>query len=259
MRARSRPIACRVVGLEAPTADIRLVRLQTIQDEAFQFAAGQYARVTFGEHGGRHYSMASIPGHPELEFHVRHVEGGGASAHVARQLRIGDHVWVEGPYGDAYLRHAHPGPVLAIAGGTGLAPVKSIVETALALGLSQEITLYYGAKNERGLYLQAHFRKLAARHRNFRFVPIFETAADGSIGRTVVEALAADLDSAVGMKAYVAGPPAMVAVAARVLTQRGLCDADLHADPFPIKRVTAPADAFAAVAAASAPAAISGS
>lgn len=74
--------------------------------------------------------MANRPDEPCLEFHVRHSHGGGASACSVRQLRLGEGIWVEGPFGDAWLRADHAGPILAIAGGSGLAPIRSIVKTS---------------------------------------------------------------------------------------------------------------------------------
>src|SRR3546814_20955411 len=83
--------------------------------------------------------MANRPGVTALEFHIRFTSGGAASNFVAEGLRIGDPVTVEGPFGDSYLRAEDPGPILAIAGGSGLAPMKSIVELGLAQNLGPPI------------------------------------------------------------------------------------------------------------------------
>ena len=88
-------------------------------------------QVTFDGLPARDYSMANQPGRACLEFHIRHVPGGATSEHVARSLKVGDKVSVRGPLGSSFLREGHPGPILAVGGGSGLAPIKSIVETAL--------------------------------------------------------------------------------------------------------------------------------
>jgi len=107
---------------------------------------------------------------------------------------------------------AHTGPILAIAGGSGLAPIKSIVETALDNGHRQPIHLYVGVRDERDLYLEAHFAALAARHRNLRFVPVLSQPHASARRRTgfVHEAVLTDIGDVDGAKAYIAGPPVMV-------------------------------------------------
>ncbi len=186
--SQSRPIFCRVVGLDEATRDIRIVRLEVESGGPFRFAAGQYARVTFGEQRPRDYSMANRPDDPLLEFHVRRSSTAGASAYVARGLRIGDGVRVEGPFGSSWLRLDHPGPILAVAGGSGLAPIKSIVETAIGSNIREPIHLYFGARDEGDIYLEPHFHGLAARFPGFRFVPVLSdpvapTAAPHRHGR----------------------------------------------------------------------------
>src|SRR3546814_2783707 len=133
---------CRVAALENLTHAIRCVRLRTGSGGPLPFIAGQYASVTFRGQPPRDYSMANRPGEAELEFHIRFTSGGATSNFVAESLRVGDPVTVEGPLGESYLRAEDPGPILAIAGGSGLAPMKSIVESALAQGLRQPIHLY---------------------------------------------------------------------------------------------------------------------
>lgn len=234
-----RRLACRVAGLDALTHDIVGIRLAVLAGGPFTFSAGQYAAVTFAGQAPRDYSMANPPGanRPDeeiLEFHIRRLAAGGASAYATERLRLGDPVTVEGPYGSAWLREHHTGPILALAGGSGLAPIKSIVETALALGMRQEIALYFGARDERDLYLEDHFRELARRHRNFRFVPVLSAPTAPTRRRTglVHEAALADIADLDGMKAYLAGPPVMVEAATQLLLARGLRRQDIHADAF---------------------------
>ena len=225
-----RRLACRVSGIADLTHDIRLVRLTVGAGGPFVFAAGQYAAVTFEGHAPRDYSMANRPDECELEFHIRNM-GAGASAHVATRLRRGDAVTVEGPHGVSYLRKGHRGPILAIAGGSGLAPMKAIVETALAHALPQPIRLYFGARDARDLYLVEHFRALEARHGNFRFIPVLSGPTPCRTGEVGAVA-AADFDDLDGCKAYLAGPPAMVEATTPLLLARALRPDDIHADAF---------------------------
>ena len=224
----------RVTRIIDATHDVRRVWLDAAGPAPFVFEAGQFASVRFGSLPARDYSMASRPDEATLEFHVRRVGRDGASAYVARELKRGDDVAVEGPFGDAWLRRDHRGPSIAIAGGSGLAPIKSIVETALALGMAQSVALYFGVRDEPDLYLEEHFTALAERHRNFRFIPVLSEPKGWTRRRTglVGDAVAEDIASARGYKAYLAGPPPMVESASAMLKARGLRDNDLHADPF---------------------------
>lgn len=223
-----------VVALDDLTHDIKRVRLRLEDGERLAFTAGQYAQVTFPGCPTREYSMANHPDEPSLEFHVRHVPGGTTSAHVARELAVGDSVQVEGPFGSSYLRERHAGPIVVVGGGSGLAPVKSIVETALAAGMRQPIHLYFGARDERDVYLEPQLQRLAARHANLQ-IHIVLSEPTGSTGRTtglVTEAMAMKWDRVTGCRAYLAGPPPMVEAVTELLLARGVASDNIHADAF---------------------------
>jgi CDP-4-dehydro-6-deoxyglucose reductase/ferredoxin-NAD(P)+ reductase (naphthalene dioxygenase ferredoxin-specific) len=194
--------------------------------------------VTFEGCPPRDYSMANVPGDPILEFHVRRSVDGTVSAYVAESLEVGDSVRVEGPFGASYLRESHRGPIVAVAGGSGLAPIKSIVERALAQKLPQHIHLYFGVRTERDLYLHDHFTALAQKHDTLHFTSVLSEASNGGYRtapyRTglVHEAVARDFDELDGCKAYLAGPPVMVEAATKLFEQRGMRRIDIHADAF---------------------------
>jgi ferredoxin-NAD(P)+ reductase (naphthalene dioxygenase ferredoxin-specific) len=229
-----RRLLCRVAAVDALTHDIRRVLLAIEQGGPFAFSAGQFASLGFAALPPRDYSMASRPEEPRLEFHIRRMGTGSVSDHVAGRLRPGDPVSLAGPLGTAYLRERHRGPILAIAGGSGLAPIKSIVETALARDPARPIRLYVGARDARDLYLVEHFIALAARHGDFRFVSVLSEPGNGTVHRIglVQDAAAEELSALPGAKAYLAGPPAMVEAAHALLRARGLPGRDIHADAF---------------------------
>jgi CDP-4-dehydro-6-deoxyglucose reductase/ferredoxin-NAD(P)+ reductase (naphthalene dioxygenase ferredoxin-specific) len=136
--------------------------------------------------------------------------------------------------GTSSWRRRHTGPILAVAGGSGLAPIKSIVETALTSGARQPIRLYIGGRAERDLYLLDHFAALAARHPNLSVTPVLSQADGPTERRTgfLADALSADLADLDGWKAYLAGPPAMVESCVDALAARGMARGDCHADAF---------------------------
>lgn len=222
-----------VTELADLTHDIKLVRIAPKNGALGQFAAGQYAQVGFGGVPSRSYSMANWHGDKGLEFHIRRVPGGLTSEHVHSVLRIGDTARIELPLGSSSLRQHHTGPILCIAGGSGLAPIKSIVEAALNYGMKQPIHVYFGVRSERDLYLVEHFEALAKRHPNLTFAPVLSAAPSAQYrGGLVTDAVAADLSELDGWKAYIAGPPPMVDAAMGLALARGLRAEDLHADVF---------------------------
>ena len=231
----SRVLTCRVAGLDDMTHDIKRVRLEiAVGDSPLVFSAGQYASVEFPGLPARDYSMANRPDEPVLEFHIRLVASGAVTAFVRDRLKLGDTVRVKAPLGTSYWRRKHAGPILALAGGSGLAPIKSIVETALAGGARQPIDFYFGVRAERDLYLEREFAALAAKHANLRIIPVLSEPDTGTSRRTgfLVDALRKDLATVDGCKAYLAGPPVMVESCVKLLVERGMRKSDCHADAF---------------------------
>jgi CDP-4-dehydro-6-deoxyglucose reductase/ferredoxin-NAD(P)+ reductase (naphthalene dioxygenase ferredoxin-specific) len=228
----SRIMRCRVLEIEALTHDIRGVRLAVEAGGPMTFSAGQYAEVEFAPGLSRHYSMANSPDEPELAFHVRHMPGGRSSAYVADRLRVGDKVKVSGPLGVSYLREQHPGPVLLIAGGSGLAPIQSILCTLLARDHAAPVRLYFGVRSERDVYHEPLLRDLAARHANFTYDVVLseQIGAPGRRYGLVHEAIESPLPQ--DLMAYLAGPPVMVEAASARLRAEGLGPRRIHADAF---------------------------
>ncbi len=219
-----RTLSCRVVAAARATHDTTRLRLAIESGGPYHYSAGQYAAVSFGELPPRDYSMASQSNAPEIEFHVREMPGGAISRFVNRGLKPGDTVIVKGPYGLSFLREYHRGPILALAGGSGLAPVKSIVERALCLGMKQDIHLYFGVRDERDLYDEDHFRGFADRHPNLRFIPVLSEPSGATARRTGLlhEVVAEDFSDLDGSKVYAAGPPVMVEACIEVAKARGV-------------------------------------
>ena len=203
------------------------------------FRAGQFVQLGFADLPFTDYSIANRPGEEDLEFFIRDSSNEGVSHYATRSLSLGEMVDLQGPYGDCSLREDHQGPVLALAGGSGLAPIKSIIETLLSEDRADPVHLYFGVRSEQDLFLTAHFRDLAERHAQLRFVPAVEQLGrepdtDEAVPRAglITDLIAQDFDSLAGYKAYLAGPPPMVEAATEVLLALGLSSDDLHADAF---------------------------
>lgn len=231
----SRVMRCRVVELTDLTYDIKRIVLAIEAGGPYLFSAGQHALVKFGPGiPERAYSMANRPDETALEFYVRHVPRGQASGYAFTSLHVGATVNVSGPLGTAYLRDSHTGPILAVAGGSGLAPIKSIVETALQARPDREVRLYFGARDERDIYLEQHLQALTLRHPNLSVTIVLSRPVRATARRTglVVDAAIADAGPFDGWKVYCAGPPPMVEALQRTLEDKGMLRRDIHADAF---------------------------
>ena len=229
-----RELDCRVQKIEQYTHDIVRVCLDINSGGPFNFASGQYAKVSFDKFPSRDYSMANLPTDNFIEFHIRQISGGLTSTHANKKLVIGETVSLEGPFGVSYFRENHTGPLIAIGGGSGLAPINSIVETALEKNRKRPIHLYFGARDTRDVYLESHFSNLANNHENFTYTCVLSEPKEHTKYRTghLFEAVSNDFNSLDGAKAYLAGPPIMVETCVKELCDLGIRQEDCHADAF---------------------------
>lgn len=228
----ARIVKATVLDIEPMTHDIRRLRLKPSKPLAF--SPGQYATLQFGPELVRPYSMANIAGCDELEFHVRLVPGGRVTGYIDKQLAIGDAVRVSGPLGTAYLRRTHAGPMLLVAGGTGLAPVLSIVRAALDAGMTQDIHLYFGVRTPNDIYGLQWIEPLQRCHANLHVHVVVSTGNDGTQWRSglVTEAFDSDWPSLAGWRAYLCGAPPMVEAASMLARKKGVLPEHVYADAF---------------------------
>ena len=230
----SRHLTCTVVDITQATHDIRIIRLEICSGGPYDFSPGQYAQLIFDGLPSRDFSMASQPGQDIVEFHIRLVPGGAVSPYITEILRVGHKVVLNGPHGTAYFRPSHTGPIIAAAGGSGLAPIKSIIDSALAKGARQDIHLYFGVRDERDLYMEDYFEMISSEYTNFTFVPVLSEPSGITKRRTgyIAEALEQDFVDLDGFKIYLAGPPMMVETAVASVISMGIHQHNIHADAF---------------------------
>lgn len=144
----ARIIKASVEAIEDLTHDIKRLLLKPAKP--IDFSPGQYVQLQFTPEHIRPYSMAGLSADGLYEFHVRLVPDGRVTGYVAHQLKVGDSVRISGPLGSAYLRRKHEGPMLCVAGGTGLAPILSILRGAVAEGMCNPTHLYVGVRSSSG-------------------------------------------------------------------------------------------------------------
>ncbi len=221
-----------VTAIDEATHDIRRLRIKLAKP--LEFSPGQYATVQFTPECVRPYSMAGLPDDAEMEFQIRAVPGGHVSNYVFNELSVGASVRISGPLGTAYLRRTHTGPMLCVGGGTGLAPVLSIVRGALESGMSNPIHLYFGVRSEQDIYDEERLHALAARFPNLKVNVVVATGPAGPGRRSglVTDVICRDLPNLAGWRAYLCGAPAMVEALNLLVARLRIAPGHIHADAF---------------------------
>jgi ferredoxin-NAD(P)+ reductase (naphthalene dioxygenase ferredoxin-specific) len=211
----SRILRCTVASIDRLTHDILRLRLDIRAGGSVlvQRRAVRVARISVRPRTRPRLLDGQSARRAVLEFHIREMPGGVVSAGIAG-LQIGDAVRVSGPFGTSYLRSAHEGPVILIAGGSGLAPIRSILSTLRASGARKQVHAYFGARTERDVYGESELRTQVDGFdgSDAHVVLSDPDAASGEHAGPrrfglVTDAVAADFDDFDGFKAYSPGRP----------------------------------------------------
>jgi CDP-4-dehydro-6-deoxyglucose reductase, E3 len=236
---RIKMLPCRVQKMERLAEDVMVVYLRLPANERLQFLAGQYIEFLLKDGSRRSFSMGNAPHDDEfIQLHVRHVPGGQFTDHVFGKMKERDILRLEGPLGTFFLREDSPKPVVFVASGTGFAPIKSIIEHALRKGVARPMTLYWGGRRPKDLYMNELPQKWATEHpMHLRYVPVISDALpeDGWTGRTgfVHCAVMEDFPDLSAHQVYACGVPVMVDAARRDFTgQCRLPEEEFFADSF---------------------------
>lgn len=231
-------LPCRVEKLDKRADDVMVVKIKLPASERLQFLAGQY--IDFQLKGGRSrsYSLANPP-HDDalLELHIRHVAGGLFTDQVFSTLKERDILRLKGPLGSFFIREDSDKPMIFIAGGTGFAPIKGMLEHAFAEHTDRELVLYWGVRSLKDLYMAELPQQWLAERPNFSFIPVLSDPLpeDRWQGRTgyVHDAVLADFADLSGYQVYACGAPVMVDSArAAFVASRGLPEDEFFADSF---------------------------
>jgi CDP-4-dehydro-6-deoxyglucose reductase, E3 len=249
-------LPCRIAHLTPLAPDVMQVWLRLPAVERLRFHAGQYLDVLLPDGRRRSFSIASPPHDSELlELHVRRVSGGGfterlfasAAASTAAgavgetgsatppALAVGSLLRIEGPVGQFSYRDG-TGPLLMVAGGTGFAPLKSMLRHVLETGIGRDVHFYWGARHVHDLYEQERMLEWVRRHPRLTFSAVLSsaTAAEAAHHRHgwVHEAVLADHADLSAFEVYAAGPPAMIEAIRASFPRHGLHPERLYFDSF---------------------------
>ena len=212
-------IAARVKRTEALSEAVSLLQLQTPRTNRLRFLAGQSVMLDLNDSLSREYPLASCPcDDRNLQFHIHHEAGDPFTERVAG-LRPQAVVNLAGPYGEFVLDETSLRPLLFLAGDTGFAPIKSLIEHAMSRDVADSLHLYWATSAPGGHYLQNLCRSWADALDHFRYTPV---VMDALIDQVIVDN--PDLSD---YDVYVAGPAPLVA-ATDSLLDRGLPTPQLH-------------------------------
>ncbi|MEO8536006.1 MAG: CDP-6-deoxy-delta-3,4-glucoseen reductase [Betaproteobacteria bacterium] len=231
-------LPCRIESIARPAADVAIVKLKLPSNERLQYLAGQYIDVLLKDGHRRSFSLATPPHADELlELHIRHTPGGLFTDPLFTTFKGREILRFEGPLGTFYLREDSDKPVIFVAGGTGFAPIKAMIEHLIHHRIPREIVLYWGVRTPGDLYMPELPGRWQTDNRNFTFIPVVSTpaAGDGWPGRTglVHEAVLEDFRDLAGYQVYACGAPPMIDAARRDFTSlRSLPAGEFFADSF---------------------------
>lgn len=231
-----RQFPCRVTLCEKLNDDVIRLKLELPKTEKLQFLAGQYIDILMREGKRRSFSLANPPHEDQLlELHIRHYDGGLFSEYAFNDLKEKTILRIEGPLGQFTL-HKSERPIIMIAGGTGFAPVKSLVEYALKSEDKRSIHIYWGARTETDLYLNNMVKQWSEENEHINYIPVLSEIENlnGWKGKTgfVHEAVLEDYTDLSSHDVYACGPPPMINAVVESLPEHGLDKARLFSDSF---------------------------
>jgi len=215
-------IQARVKSVQPLTDKVWLLHLQTPRTNRLRFLAGQSVALAIADDSGS-YAIASCPcDDRNLQFHVRNIPGDTFAQRVFNGLRSGDNVSVYGPAGEFVLPHEPVRPLLMLACNSGFAPIKSLVEHAFSLDITDAVHLYWLATVQGGHYMANWCRAWADALDNFHYHELSAASLQEPNPEQVLAQVSADHLDMAQFDVFVAGPALFVNAARAALLQRGV-------------------------------------
>ncbi len=240
-QAQVKRLPGRIEHMQRWSYDVMGVFLRLPAAERFDFLPGQYIDILLPGGRRRSFSIASPPHDSRLlELHVRRVPGGEFTEQLFGEEPRAALLNIEGPLGHFVYRAPEPpgggeeAPMLLVGGGTGLAPLKSIMRHVIENGVRREMTLYWGVRGERDLYAHAALEELARSDARLRYVPVLSEPSSRWEGRRglVHEAVLREVEQLRRYEVYASGPPQMIEAVRSEFGLRGVPAERLSFDSF---------------------------
>lgn len=231
-----------VTAMRDLTYDIKEIVLTLIDPPAMTFEAGQFVQLEIPPYAltsetiYRAYSVASDPiDTSRIELEIRYVPNGICTTYVHKHMKVGDRIQLNGPHGEFRL-HEGEGEIICVAGGSGMAPIRSILMAMCRMGNRRPVRYFFGARARRDLFLVDEMRALEKRMPNFQFIPALSSPLPedhwtGEVGR-ITEVVERHLENGAGRQAYLCGNPLMIDACLKVLQAKGVPASQIFYDKF---------------------------
>lgn len=220
------------------THDIKMLNLKILDNKRMKLRAGQYIQFRIpGTDEFRAYSVASSPKVDDrVELIIRLVPGGLCSTYVHKALEKGDRVIFTGAFGDFYLQEESQKDIIAIAGGCGMAPMRSIIYHLAEKGMKRKLLYFFGARSKKDLFFTEELKRLEKKYPNFKYFPALSEPSpkdhwEGEVG-LITQVVEKYVDEKGEKEAYLCGPPPMIDAAMRVLSRKGITPDNIYYDKF---------------------------
>lgn len=227
-----------VTDMKDLTHDIKLINLRIMNSKSMDFLPGQYIQLKIpGTDEYRAYSIASPPKHKDrIELIIRLVPGGLCSTYVHKAMEKGDTVIFTGPFGDFYLKEDSSMDIVAIGGGCGMAPIRSMLYHLAEKGMPRKFVFFFGARTKRDLFFTEELQQIERRYANFKYVPalsepIHTDKWEGEVG-LITHVVEKYLKENGKQESYLCGPPPMIDAAMKILPKKGIQKNNIYYDKF---------------------------
>lgn len=231
---------CIVEKITPLTEDIKEFRFRCVTPETVEYIPGQYMQLlapAYGKNTEEVYRAYSLSGDftdtTHMELVIRLVPGGICTTYCFDHLTEGDSVRLNGPYGEFRLSDTEA-PMIMIAGGSGMAPIKCILHHMTHINSTRNATYYFGANNENQLFYAQEMAGFEQALPHFRYVPVVANPSESWQGATglVTDAVRTHADDLSRYEAYLCGSPGMIDASIAVLTEKGMSDDKIYYDKF---------------------------
>jgi Na+-transporting NADH:ubiquinone oxidoreductase subunit F len=237
-----RQYECRVASIRDLTHDVKEVRIRLVAPAEMTFKAGQFIQLKIPPYDAitqpvyRSYSIASSPAvKTEIEIEVKRVEGGASTTYIHGYLKAGDIATIMGPDGDLYLRNTERS-IIFIAGGSGMAPIRSMLLDMLDKGIRRHATFFLGVKTRKDLVLFDEIRQLETELPHLKFIPVLSEAEPGDNWQgekgLVTDTFNRLVKSGDNTEAYLCGNPPMINACLKALKSKGIPESLIYYDRF---------------------------
>jgi CDP-4-dehydro-6-deoxyglucose reductase len=230
-------LPCRVEKMELLTHDVMKLLLKLPETERLQFMAGQYIEILLKDGKRRAFSIANPPHDDEyIELHIRHVPDGQFGDFVFDGLKEKALMRIEGPLGSYFLREDSERPIILMGGGTGFAPLKSMLEHVFYINSKRQIHLFCGVRSKDDLYMDEMVQQWLAKYKNLKYTAVLSDpeVADNWQGETgfVHESVIKHYPDLAEFDVYLSGPPPMVKAGMDLFYKKGLPETQIYSDSF---------------------------